>query len=339
MRSRNGDTVAVRRRIDAVFKGFVRISVWGPFLLITFILLTLVDWSMGTVAMEDGRVVGHWRLSESVIEAPEIRQKVADMDGEVSTSFRFWLSPGFIVGNPSSSPENTGLRAGLAGSLWIIFVGLAVSFPTALATALWLDRVRKRTGFPGVLQAALSLFNRMPHIVFGLFAMALFSRLTGIGGFSGPRTIGYAGFLMGLMMIPKLTLMMEEQLALTPESIKHASFALGASWQSVVFRQVPPTSIELIFIGSLKLIAGLLGLASPFIVLGAANFVTAAPASMRDHFITLPVQIFQWALRPDSVYRSLAASAALFMAFVVFVFSMTAFIWKKRVLRRREGLR
>ncbi|MDT8299121.1 MAG: ABC transporter permease subunit, partial [Spirochaetaceae bacterium] len=239
----------------------------------------------------------------------------------------------------SSSPQNTGLWAGLAGSLWIISVGLAVSFPAALATALWLDRVRKRAWFARVLQVALSLFTRMPHIVFGLCAMALFSRITGAGGFSGSRTIGHAGLLMGLIMIPKLTLMMEEQLASTPDSIKHASYALGASWQSVVFRQVLPTSIELIFIGTLKLLAGLLGLASPFIVLGAASFVVAAPASMRDHFITLPVQIFQWALRPDSVYRSLAASAALFMALVVFALGMAAFIWRKRVLRRREGLR
>jgi len=339
MRNRGRDAVAVRRRIDAVFRDFIRIAVWGPLLLIIFMLLTLVDWSMGTVAMENDRVVRHWRLSESVMKAPEIREEIAGMQGDMSASFRFWLHPGFIVGNPSSSPENTGLRAGLAGSLWIISIGLAVSFPTALATALWLDRVRTRTWFARVLKAALSLFNRMPHIVFGLFAMALFSRLAGLGGFSGPRTIGHAGLLMGLIMIPKLTLMMEEQLAFTPESIKHASFALGASWQSVVFRQVLPTSIELICIGTLKLIAGLLGLASPFIVLGAASFVVASPSSMRDHFITLPVQVFQWALRPDGIHRSLAASAALFMALIVFVLSMAAFIWRKRVLRRREGLR
>jgi phosphate transport system permease protein len=339
MTNRNRDTVAVRRRIDAIFGNFVRISVWGPLFLVVFMMLTLVDWSMGTVLMEDGRIVRHWRLSESVIGASDIREEIADMEGNVSRSFRFWLNPGFITGNPSSSPQETGLRAGLAGSLWIISIGLAVSFPTALATALWLDRAQHHAWFARILQTALSLFNRMPHIIFGLCAMALFSRISGMGRFSGSRTVGHAGLLMGLIMIPKLALMMEEQLAATPDSIKHASYALGASWQAVVFRQILPTSIELIFIGTVKIIAGLLGLASPFIVLGAASFVVASPSSMRDHFITLPIQIFQWALRPDGIYRSLAASAALFMALIVFVLSMAAFIWRKRVLRRREGLR
>ena len=329
----------LRRKGDRLFSLFIRISSLLPVLTMVLILLTLVNHSMGTVAVSEGRIVADWPLLQSALFHKQIRETVFFPDQPVEYTFRFWLSPAFLASSPSSRPETTGLSAALTGSAWIILLGLAVSFPIALSTAMWASPGEEGSLQSRILNTLLNIYRRIPNVLFGLCSLALFSRLSRASGAPGLRSLGSAGFLMALVLLPRLTVMMHREMSAIPRSTLRASYALGAHRQTVLFRQVLPASIGMILAETIRIIAGIAGLASPFIVLGAASYLSAAPTRLQDHFTTVSVQIFQWSLRPEGSYRNLAASAALFLLLVICLLQLVSYLWRHRIIRMREGLR
>jgi|GEM_PF-6729404 len=237
----------------------------------------------------------------------------------------------------------TGLATAAAGSFWVIASGLAVSAPIALVAALWMAHPtrlsRKDPLLVGVFRTLVRQAVRIPNVVYGVFALALFLRLNALAPALGIRNLGNASILLGIIMLPNLVLMMEQELKDVPDGIDEASFALGASWVAVMVRQVLPAAAGAMGAGILRIAARMIGLASPFIVLGAPSFVSAPPAGFGDRFISLPVQIYQWAVRPESAYRGMAAFTSLVLLLCILLLDVAADTWKRRVVRRREGLR
>lgn len=328
-----------RRRRDSFLRTIIILFSFVPLLVLTFMLFSLVERSMGTRIVVEGQPVRQWALISSVLNKEEIGTELQSFGSNAKSSFHFGLTPRFVFSEPSSSPEKTGLLAVLSCSVWILGLGLIISFPTALLTALWIDSASMFSRTARIAHAVLNQFVRIPHVLYGIFGLALFVWLErSFSGF-GVRSIGAASLLMAFVALPKLTVMMIREIGLVCEDIRTASYALGASWSTVVFRQILPASIEAIFAETVRISAGLLGLASPFIVLGASQYISAPPGSLRDRFITLPIQIFQWSLRPDGLHRNLAASSALILLLCILCLSLIAYVWRHRITRRREGLR
>ncbi len=328
-----------RRRRDSFLRMLIIVFSFVPLLVLTFMVLTLADRSMGTRISIEGRPVRQWTLLRSVLDRDEIGMELENCGSEAIRSFHFGLTPKFVFSGPSASPEDTGLLAVLAGSFWILILGLMISFPTALLTALWIDSSITVSKSARIASAVINQFMRVPHVLYGIFALALFGRLEhSFPGF-GVRSVGSAALLMALVALPKLTVMMVREIDLVLEEIRTAAYALGASWSTVVFRQILPASIEAVFAETVRISAGLLGLASPFIVLGASQYVSAAPRGLGDRFIILPAQVFQWSLRPDEIHRNLAASSALVLLLCILLLNIISYTWRRRISRRREGLR
>jgi phosphate transport system permease protein len=123
------------------------------------------------------------------------------------------------------------------------------------------------------------------------------------------------GFALGIMMLPIIVRASEEALKLVPQSIRHASYALGAShWQTVARVTVPaalPAVITAVFLG----IARVAGETAPLLLTASSN--SYWPRSLNDFTPSLPVYIFNYAMSPSEDWHRKAWAAAFVLLVIV----------------------
>jgi phosphate transport system permease protein len=136
------------------------------------------------------------------------------------------------------------------------------------------------------------------------------------------------------VVLPIIILAAQEALRAVPDSIRRASYALGATrWQTVRY-QVLPASLPGIMTGVILAISRALGEAAPLVAIGAATFITFVPKSPADEFSSLPVQIFDWASRPQADFRDVAAAGIIVLLTLLIVMNAGAVFVRYRYGQR-----
>jgi phosphate transport system permease protein len=208
-----------------------------------------------------------------------------------------------------------------------VMVGLATAFsvPVGLLAAIYLSEYRSRWLGPTVRFVG-EMLGSVPSIVMGIFGYYAVVKLV-TGNFSGLA----GGFALGVMMIPIIMRTSEEALKLVPRSLRHASFALGAShWQTVLRVTVPaalPAVITAVFLG----IARVAGETAPLLLTAGGNDYW--PRSVNDFYPSLPVYIFRYAESPYADWNRKAWAAAFVLLVIVLVLNFgVRLLAGKRVL-------
>jgi phosphate transport system permease protein len=198
-----------------------------------------------------------------------------------------------------------------------MLVGLACVFavPVGLFAAIYLAEYRSAFLGPTVRFIG-ELLGGVPSIVIGIFAYYMVVRP--MGHFSG-----WAGaFALGIMMIPIVMRASEESLKLVPQSLRNASYALGASqWQSV-WRVTVPSALPAIITGVFLAIARIGGETAPLLLTASSNqyWPTASFSFFgsnweiiwpSDFTPSLPVYVFNYAVSPYPDWHRQAWAAAL----------------------------
>jgi phosphate transport system permease protein len=215
----------------------------------------------------------------------------------------------FFTRLPASVGETGG---GLANALYgsAILIGLATLFavPVGLMAAIYLAEYRSERLGPAVRFIG-ELLAGVPSIVIGLFVYTLVVKP--MGHFSG-----WAGAIaLSIMMLPIVLRASEEALKLVPKSLRHASYALGAShWQTIIRVTVPaalPAIITAVFLS----IARIAGETAPLLLTASGNRYW--PTSPNDAMPSLPVEIFNYAISPYDDWHRQAWAAALVLLIVI----------------------
>jgi phosphate transport system permease protein len=132
---------------------------------------------------------------------------------------------------------------------------------------------------------------------------------------------------LALLVLPTVIIAAREAIRAVPPSIREGSFALGATRWQTVRRQVLPAAIPGILTGVILAVSRAAGEAAPLLLVGAATFVTFDPTPFSDAgYSALPVQIFNFAVRPQEEFRVLAAAGIIVMLGVVLAMNSFA-IW------------
>ena len=98
-----------------------------------------------------------------------------------------------------------------------------------------------------------------------------------------------------------------------PDSQREGAYALGATRWQMVRGSVLPAAAPGIVTGIILAMARAIGEAAPIIVIGAAAFVTFLPTPLQEGFSVLPIQVYQWASRPQADFQGIAAATILVM--------------------------
>ena len=118
-----------------------------------------------------------------------------------------------------------------------------------------------------------------------------------------------------------------------PSSYREAALALGATrWQAIAKNVLPP-ALPGILTAVIIALGRAIGETAPLIVVGAASLVTFLPKGLTDGYMVLPLQIYDWASRPQAGFHQLAASAILVLVAVLLLLNSGAIILRARTQR------
>ena len=96
---------------------------------------------------------------------------------------------------------------------------------------------------------------------------------------------------------------------------------------------VLPAAAPGIMTGIILAMARAIGEAAPLIIVGAVGFVTFLPAPIGDRYSVLPIQVFDWAGRPQADFQSIAAAAIIVILILMVVLNALALVVRIRLSR------
>ncbi len=137
------------------------------------------------------------------------------------------------------------------------------------------------------------------------------------------RGVLAGGLTLMLVILPIIIVASQESIRAVPMSQRHGSLALGSTkWQSVS-KVVLPAAVPGIMTGTILAMSRAIGEAAPILMLGGV-FITFLPSNVMDGFTAMPLQIFNWAGKPQQEFRSVAAAGIIVLLVVLLSFNALA---------------
>ncbi len=288
-------------------------------------------------------VVMSYRLSMGIFNREEMLADAAERYPDAELKFHLWIKPEFLNRPMSSNPLFAGIRPALLGSLFLILITIGFAFPIGIGAAIYLEEYAdQRVWFNRVIQANIENLAGVPSIVYGILGLAIFVRalggitsgsFVGIEGGNG-RTILSAGLTMGLLVLPVMIVNAREAIRAVPQSLRLASYGLGATRWQTIWHHVLPSAISGILTGTILTISRAIGETAPLIVVGAATYLTSDPTGPFSKFTALPILIYNWTTRPQEAFRNIAATAILVLLIVLLTLNAAAILLRNRLQNR-----
>lgn len=241
-----------------------------------------------------------------------------------------WLSWRFLNSFPSRKPELAGIKAALHGSFWVITLTTVIAVSIGVSTALFLEEYApKSSRIVYFLQVNIANLSGMPSIIYGLLGLTVFVRF-----FMLEQSILAGSLTLSLLVMPIIIMASQGAIRSVPQSLRDAAFALGAYKWQVICYQVLPAAAPGILTGIILSTSRAIGEAAPLIMIGALSFMAFTPESVMDSFTVLPVQIFNWASRPQADFHSLAAAGIIVLLSLLLSLNFLAILIRNKSQKR-----
>ncbi|SEV80821.1 phosphate ABC transporter permease subunit PstC [Natrinema salifodinae] len=131
----------------------------------------------------------------------------------------------------------------ISGTLIITFGSAVIALPIGLLTAIYLSEYasERRRAF---LKPALEVLAGVPTVVYGYFALVYVTpaldAIVPIGTFNALS----ASIMVGIMIIPMVSSISEDAMSAVPDSLRRASYGLGATKFTVSTSVVVPAALS-----------------------------------------------------------------------------------------------
>ena len=249
-------------------------------------------------------------------------------NGDVELRFNRNL---FLNGD-SREPELAGIRGALTGSLMMIVITAALSFPLGIATAIYLEEFAPRSRLTDIIEVNINNLAAVPSIIFGLLGLAFFIDWLGV-----PRSAPLVGGLvLSLLTLPVIIISSRAALAAVPDSIRSGALALGASKLQVVVDHLLPQAMPGILTGGIIGLSRALGESAPLLMIGMVAFIVDVPEKVTDPASALPVQIYLWADSPERAFAERTAAAIVVLLAFLLLMNLAAVIMRGRLQNRAQ---
>ena len=290
-------------------------------------------------------IVETWSLTDSIFKRAEIQAAVAAIPlGELD--FRSWLNWNFITSPQASEPAFAGVRTAIFGSLWVILIVIGVSLPLGVGAAVYLEEYAEDNRLNRLIETNINNLAGVPSIIYGMLGLAIFVRMMepftsgAVFGSVDPttangRTVISAGLTLALLILPLIIINSREAVRSVPNSLRQASYGLGATKWETIWHHVLPSALPGILTGTILSISRAIGETAPLVVIGASTFIVVDPDGPFSKFTTLPIQIYQWTSRPQDEFRNIAAAAIIVLLILLLTLNATAVFLRNRFSSRR----
>jgi len=231
----------------------------------------------------------------------------------------------FLTSLPSRFPEKAGILTSMFGTLWILVLTTIFAFPLGVAAGIYLEEYLKKGKLSNILEINISNLAGVPSIIYGLLGLEIFVRTFKFG-----PTILSGSLTLALLVLPIIIVATRESIRAVPNTIRDASYSLGASkWQTIWYHLLP-ASFGGILTGVILAISRAVGEAAPLIVVGALAYVPFIPRTPVDQFSVLPIQIYNWISRPQKEFVINAAAAIVILLLITLLLNSAAIYFRNK---------
>ena len=161
-----------------------------------------------------------------------------------------YLHPSLLLQSPAPSLHQSqagGFLDPIVGTLIVTAIGTLIAAPTGVALATWMSEYRNPAWLARAVESAIEMIAGVPSVVLAIFGLLIFSR--GFLGFlsqsaSNGTVTGQsflvAGIMMALLALPLVVGGTREALAQLPPRMREASYALGKTRATTIWRVLLP---------------------------------------------------------------------------------------------------
>ena len=238
------------------------------------------------------------------------------------------LNWNFITSFPSRKAERAGIIPALMGTLWLMAVVAAVSFPVGVGAGIYLEEFSSDNWFTRMVEINIGNLAGVPSIIYGLLGLAVFVRV--LQPITGGRSVLSGALTLSLLILPVIIVATREALRAVPGSMRLAGYALGANTWQVVWSHVLPAAMPGVLTGVILSLSRAIGETAPLIVVGAAVFISFLPSGLDSQFTALPIQIYNWVGRPQEEFHHIAASGIMVLMAVLLLMNAIAIYLRNR---------
>ncbi len=239
----------------------------------------------------------------------------------------------FLSSFPSSRPKKAGIYPALIGTLWILGLTAIIALPIGIAAGVYFEEYAKKSKMANFLEINLANLAGVPSIIYGLLGLQIFVRTLNFG-----TSILSGACTLALLILPIIIVSTREALKAVPDSIRQASYGMGANTWQTIWHQVLPASSGGIITGIILAISRAIGETAPLIVIGAATYITYIPEDAMSNFTVLPMQIYDWVgmpETPDGDYKTISSAGIIVLLMITFLLNGIAVFlrnrWQKKV--------
>ncbi len=224
--------------------------------------------------------------------------------------------------------QKGGVADALVGTALIVGMAMLMAIPVAVLVAIYMSEYAGPRVSRG-LRVVLDVLNGVPAIVVGVFVFGLL--VVGNG-----QSAIYGAFALSILMLPMVARATQEILSVVPQSLRHASLALGVSKWRTTWNIILPAAIGGILTGVVISVARVAGETAPLLF---TSSIAANQVSFDIHgaLPTLPVTIYVNSESPDPGEQAAAWAAALVLIAFVLVMNILAKVFAGRKRRQLEG--
>lgn len=235
------------------------------------------------------------------------------------------LDWGFLSSLPSRKAEKAGILPAWTGSAWILGLTTIIALPLGVAAGIYFEEYAKKNRLNNLLEVNIANLAGVPSIIYGILGLEVFVRIMGLGG-----SLLTGAFTLALLILPIIIVATREAIKAVPNTLREASYGLGATkWQTIKW-QVLPASSGGILTGTILALSRAVGETAPLIVIGALAYVPFVPTSPMDPFTVLPMQIFNWTSRPQAAFLVNAAAAIIVLLVITFMMNGIAIYFRNK---------
>lgn len=244
---------------------------------------------------------------------------------DILSSGASWLSLHLLTDVPSRKAEIAGMRPAILGTLWVIGLTALIAFPIGVGAAVYLEEYAPNNRWTRLLKLNIANLAGVPSVVYGLLGLGVFVSLFNLG-----RTVISGALTLSLLILPVVIIASQEAIRAVPSSLRQAAFAVGATKWQVARDHVLPAAMPGILTGIILSVSRAIGETAPLLVVGAAAYVTFNPTGLTSKYTVIPMQIYEWARRPQAEFTNLAAAAIIVLLAVLLLLNGVAIFLRQR---------
>lgn len=234
-----------------------------------------------------------------------------------------WSPQTAIRADQTGSSGSFGAVPLITGTLLVSAIAMIVATPLGLLSDIYLaEYATEKTR--GLIKPLLELLAGFPTVVYGFFAALVIAPMLRNAG----ENIGFqissesalaAGITMGVMIIPLVSSLSDDVINAVPQSLRDASYGLGATQSETITKVILPAAIPGIA-GSL-LLATSRAIGETMIVVMAAGLAANLTANPLEAVTTVTVQIVTL-LTGDQEFDSAKTLSAFALGLLLFIITL-----------------